>query len=40
MVVAPASEEEAASVEVLRGPNIKEFPATKALEDTIQAKLS
>ena len=38
MVVAPASEEEAASVEVLRGPNIKEFPATKALEDTIQAK--
>ena len=38
MVVAPASEEEAASVEVLRGPNIKEFPATEALEDTIQAK--
>ena len=25
-------------MEVLRGPNIKEFPATKALEDTIQAK--
>ena len=38
MVVAPASEEEADSVEVLRGPNIKEFPATEALEDTIQAK--
>lgn len=38
MVVAPAPESEMDQVEVLRGPNIKEFPTTEALEDTITAK--
>ena len=40
MVVAPASEEEAASVEVLRGPNIKEFPATKLWRILFRPRLS
>ena len=35
MVLAPASEEDAPSVEVLRGPNIKPFPVATALEDEI-----
>ncbi len=39
-VVLPASEEEAASLEILRGPNIKPFPATAPLEDVIQAPLT
>ncbi len=38
MVVAPASEEDAKNVEILRGPNIKEFPATTALPQNIAAK--
>ena len=38
-VLMPASEEEAADVEILRGPNIKEFPQTYLLEDTIDAPL-
>ena len=38
-VLMPASEEEAADVEILRGPNIKEFPQTYPLEDTIDAPL-
>lgn len=38
MIVAPASEEEAADVEVLRGPNIKEFPLAQPLEQSISAK--
>lgn len=37
MVVAPASEEEAKDVEILRGPNIKPFPVTAPLEQTIKA---
>ena len=38
MVEAPASEAEMDSVEILRGPNIKEFPVTGPLEETIAAK--
>ena len=38
-VLAPASLEDAADVEVLRGPNIKEFPKSKPFADTLQAKL-
>ena len=39
-VLAPATPEEAASVEVLRGPNIKEFPKTKPLENSVTAELT
>ena len=39
-VVMPASPEEAKSVEVLRGPNIKPFPETHPLEDKITANLT
>ena len=38
-VLAPLSVEEAATAEVLRGPNIKEFPKSKAFSDTLEAKL-
>ena len=38
-VLAPLSPEEAATAEVLRGPNIKEFPKSKAFADTLDAKL-
>lgn len=38
MIIAPASVEEADSVEVLRGPNIKPFPKTEALPESIAAK--
>ena len=38
MVEPPAPVEEMDKVEVLRGPNIKEFPTTSALEETITAK--
>ena len=38
-VLAPAPEEEAASVEVLRGPNIKEFPKSKPFADSLSAQL-
>lgn len=38
MIEPPASEEEAKSVEVLRGPNIKPFPETAPLPDEITAK--
>ncbi|WP_195542555.1 aconitate hydratase [Massiliimalia timonensis] len=37
MIVAPASPEQADSVEILRGPNIKPFPVTTPLEESIQA---
>ena len=37
MVAAPAPVEEMDSVEVLRGPNIKPFPTTQPLEDSIEA---
>ncbi|HEX2986004.1 MAG TPA: aconitate hydratase [Caproiciproducens sp.] len=38
MVVAPASKEDAKDVVILRGPNIKEFPTTTALPQTVDAK--
>ena len=38
-VLAPADEAEAASVEVLRGPNIKEFPQSHPQLDTLSAPL-
>ncbi len=40
MIVPPASEDEADSVEILRGPNIKPFPVTSPLEDKIECKCS
>ncbi len=40
MVVPPAPENEADSVEILRGPNIKPFPKTSPLEDEIECKCS
>ncbi len=40
MVVIPASEEEASSVEILRGPNIKPFPTTVPLENKIECSVS
>ncbi len=39
-VLAPATPAQAASVEVLRGPNIKEFPKTKPLDNSITAELT
>ncbi len=39
-VLMPASPEEAKSLEVLRGPNIKPFPETKKLENRIEANLT
>ena len=39
-VLAPASPEDAAQLEVLRGPNIKEFPQGKPVGDAITAKLT
>lgn len=38
MIEAPATPEEADSVEVLRGPNIKPFPHTEPLPESITAK--
>ncbi|NLJ30370.1 MAG: aconitate hydratase [Clostridiales bacterium] len=38
MVLAPADEKEADSVQILRGPNIKPFPTTAALPESIEAK--
>ena len=40
MVAAPASLEEAANVEVLRGPNIKPFPINTPLAETIEAAVT
>ncbi|MDO4420281.1 MAG: aconitate hydratase [Ruminococcus sp.] len=40
MVIAPATPEEAPSVEVLRGPNIKPFPTTTPLAADINASVS
>ena len=39
-VLAPASPEEAANVEVVRGPNIKPFPACRPVEDELRAQLT
>jgi len=38
-ILAPAPAERAAEVEVLRGPNIKEFPAPRPQEDTLACSL-
>ena len=38
MIEPPASPEEAASIDVLRGPNIKPFPKTEPLPESITAK--
>lgn len=38
MVIAPASENDADKVEILRGPNIKPFPTTEPLTEDIHAK--
>ncbi|MGN1132862.1 MAG: aconitate hydratase [Oscillospiraceae bacterium] len=40
MITPPASEEEMDSVEILRGPNIKEYPETAPLVDTIECAVS
>ncbi len=40
MIVPPASEEEMDSVEVLRGPNIKPFPETSPLDESIECAVS
>jgi len=37
MILAPAAEEDMDSVEILRGPNIKPFPQTAPLSDSIEA---
>ena len=39
-ILPPASPEEAAEVEILRGPNIKELPQGRALGDCISAELT
>ena len=39
-ILLPASVEEADSVEILRGPNIKPFPDTYPLEDSVTAELT
>ena len=38
-ILAPASAEDAVNVEVLRGPNIKEFPKSKPFTDELTAEL-
>lgn len=38
MIIPPASETEAEKIEILRGPNIKEFPVTTELPQNITAK--
>ncbi|MBQ7950890.1 MAG: aconitate hydratase [Clostridia bacterium] len=40
MIVPPVAEEDMDSVEVLRGPNIKPFPTSEPMEDTILAPVS
>ena len=39
MIIPPAPESEMDSVEILRGPNIKPFPQTSPLPDSIEAKV-
>ncbi len=39
MIVPPAPESEMDAVDVVRGPNIKPFPRTQPLEETIRAKV-
>mgnify|MGYP000137489268 FL=1 len=39
MIVPPADEKDVDSIEVLRGPNIKPFPVSEPLAETIDAKM-
>ena len=39
LIIPPASEEEAADLEVVRGPNIKPFPQANALEESLSGKV-
>ncbi len=39
-VLAPAAPEDAAGVEIVRGPNIKKFPESRPQNDTLHAKVS
>ena len=38
-IIPPASEEDAEKIEILRGPNIKEFPSSRPVQDTMKAPL-
>lgn len=38
MIIAPASKADAQNIKIVRGPNIKEFPTTTALPESIAAK--
>ena len=38
MIVIPAAEEDAVSLEIVKGPNIKSLPTTRVLDDTISAE--
>lgn len=40
LIISPASENEAGNVEILRGPNIKEFPKGDILRDSFKSKVS
>ena len=40
MIVPPIEEEKMDTVEILRGPNIKPFPTSQPMEDTIEAGVS
>ena len=40
MIIEPAPEAEMDSIEVLRGPNIKPFPTTKPMEESIEASVA
>lgn len=40
MITLPASPEEAKDVEILRGPNIKEYPKTEPMADSLEAECS
>ena len=40
MIILPASEKDAAKIEVRRGPNIKPFPIAKAPEETLNAAVT
>ena len=39
MIIFPADEKEASKVEILRGPNIKPFPISKPIEESINSKV-
>ncbi len=40
LIISPAPENEAGNVEILRGPNIKEFPKGDILRDSFESKVS